>query len=306
MIKNFNTFFIFVTGVANPCIQIMFAIAYKNAINAIEYNNQTLFGRTCFLVIVSIIIQCIIEPIANCYNGCLVNRIVCHIKETVFQHIEKLPLSYFENNHSGDTMARLTSDIEKFDPIYRGNIRNLMQSIIYGISAVVCMFILSYKITICSILFSTIIFFSNAAFTNISRKLGEKNQKQVSKVTQGFINIYNGCSTANMFVSIGGFLASLQVNLASASRIFEVLDTKLENSRYEISGADNAENDEMIVYENICFSYNDEKNVLNNINLSMKKNNVPELFTKVNSMNIFVKKLIEFTFVYFWGVKILF
>jgi hypothetical protein len=27
---------------------------------------------------------------------------------------------------------------------------------------------------------------------------------------------------------------------------------------------------------------------------------------KVNSMNIFVKKLIEFTFVYFWGVKILF
>jgi DNA-binding transcriptional MerR regulator len=32
----------------------------------------------------------------------------------------------------------------------------------------------------------------------------------------------------------------------------------------------------------------------------------PELFTKVNSMNIFVKKLIEFTFVYFWGVKILF
>jgi DNA-binding NarL/FixJ family response regulator len=32
----------------------------------------------------------------------------------------------------------------------------------------------------------------------------------------------------------------------------------------------------------------------------------PELFMKVNSMNIFVKKLIEFTFVYFWGVKILF
>jgi ABC-type multidrug transport system fused ATPase/permease subunit len=52
------------------------------------------------------------------------------------------------------------------------------------------------------------------------------------------------------------------------------LDTKLENSRYEISAADNLENDEMIVYENICFSYNHEKNVLNNINLSMKKNNV--------------------------------
>jgi hypothetical protein len=37
-----------------------------------------------------------------------------------------------------------------------------------------------------------------------------------------------------------------------------------------------------------------------------KYRNNPELFTKVNSMNIFVKKLIEFTFVYFWGVKILF
>ncbi len=39
---------IFVTGVANPCVQIMFAFAYRNAINAIEYNNQTLFGKTCF------------------------------------------------------------------------------------------------------------------------------------------------------------------------------------------------------------------------------------------------------------------
>ncbi len=305
-----------------------------------------------FLVIMSIIIQCIIEPIANCYNGCLVNHIVCHIKEIVFKHIEKLPLSYFENNHSGDTMVRLTSDIEKFEPIYRANIRNLMQSIIYGISAGICMFILSYKLTICSILFSTITFFCNAAFTNISRELGEKNQRQLSKVTQSFINIYNGDSTAkmfnkeeklkaifdnensllakiamktvkfnakkstlnfsnlylsnigillvglfmvsngeidigsvvsivslqsgitNMFVSIGGFLASIQVNLASAARIFEVLDTKPENNRYEISAADNSENDDMIVYKDICFSYNHEKNIINNINLTMKKNNI--------------------------------
>jgi cell division septum initiation protein DivIVA len=41
-------------------------------------------------------------------------------------------------------------------------------------------------------------------------------------------------------------------------------------------------------------------------NLVHGHSNIPELFMKVNSMNIFVKKLIEFTFVYFWGVKILF
>ena len=343
---------IIITGVANPCIQIMFAFAYKNAVNAIEYNNQSLLGRASLLVIASIIIQCIVEPIANCYNGCLVNHIIRRIREEVFKHVEMLPLSYFENNHSGDIMARLTSDFEKFEPIYRGNARDLMQSMIYGISALVSIFILSYRLAICVILFSAIIFLGNAAFTNSLRIISERNHEQVSKVTQAFINIYNGSSmvkmfhkeeklksdfdqensllaevamitvkmnvkkttlnysisfvskigmlllglfmvskgnldigsvvsiislqsgVTNMFVSIGGFMASLQENLAAVSRIFQILDTKVEDTRYNVSAAGNLAGDETIVFENVCFSYIHEKNVLDHINLRMKKGNI--------------------------------
>ncbi|WP_150267077.1 ABC transporter ATP-binding protein [Paenibacillus tepidiphilus] len=362
-----------ITGVATPCIQILFAFAFKNAINAVQYNNSALFGKACYLVIASIIIQCMVEPLANCYNGILVNRIICRIKEVVFNHTEKLPISYFERTHSGDIMARLTSDIEQFEPIYRGTARNLMQTVIFGISALISMLILSYELVICSLVFSSVIFFSNAAFTNILRALSQKNQEQLSKVTQAFVNVYNGAATAkifakqenlmsqfqrensllagvakktantnvkksslnyaisfgsrvgvlliglilvsrnqldigsvigivtlqtgvtNMFVSIGGFLATMQGNLAGVSRIFEILDTKAEQERYAIQAASDPEKDDMIVYENVCFSYDHENYVLNHINLSMKKNNVYALVgTNGSGKSTLMKLLLGF------------
>ena len=78
----------------------------------------------------------------------------------------------------------------------------------------------------------------------------------------------------NMFVSIGGFMASLQENLAAVSRIFQILDTKVEDTRYNVSAAGNLAGDETIVFENVCFSYIHEKNVLDHINLRMKKGNI--------------------------------
>jgi ATP-binding cassette subfamily B protein len=343
---------ILITGLAYPCIQIMFAFAYKNSVNAVEFHNYSLFIKACLLILISIIIQCIIEPIANCYNGCLVNRTIYHIRKTVFKHIEKLPIAYFENNHSGDTIARLTSDIEKFEPIYRGISRNLLQSIFYGVGAFASMLFINYKLALYSLFFSILAFFINAAFTNKFRRLGKQNQENVSKLTQSFINVYFGSSTAkifnkeitfmsnfdnensllsklsmkiaktnvkkdtmnytitsisricalilglvmvsnksldigsvvgivslqagvtNMFASVGGFFANLQGELAGVSRIFEILDIAVEDNQYKVNAVSKVSDDDIIAFENVCFSYDNTKNVLNNINFNMKNNKI--------------------------------
>jgi hypothetical protein len=79
------------------------------------------------------------------------------------------------------------------------------------------------------------------------------------------------------------------------------LDKEIKGMINQLENMPEGQSDAMIIEENI-------RKLLKQRTEEVWKVAVidPELFTKVNSMNIFVKKLIEFTFVYFWGVKILF
>ena len=364
---------IVITGLAFPLIQIIFAFAYKESINAIEFKNYSLFINACILFLAAIIIQCVIEPFANYYNGCLVNKIIFNIRNKVFKHTVGLPISYFEENHSGDTIFRLSSNIDSFEPIYRGAFRDIMQSLFYGVGALVSMLILNYKLALCSLLFSILALIFNSLFTNTMRKLGKQKQEQGSELTQSFVTTYTCGHTAkmfckediltnrfnlintklfqitkqiiirelhkenlnyivsnsskvfvlvfglfmvmdnnldigsvvgimalqdgvtNMFVSIGGFFANMQSNLASVARVFELLDTPLEKPRHDVNGSGKAQDDDTISFENVSFSYNKNKKILNDISLNIKENNMVAVVGPNGSgKSTFIKVLLGF------------
>lgn len=41
-------------------------------------------------------------------------QITCDIRRTVFRHIQKLPLRFFDNTNTGELLARLKDDVDKF------------------------------------------------------------------------------------------------------------------------------------------------------------------------------------------------
>jgi ATP-binding cassette, subfamily B, bacterial len=340
---------ILITGIANPSIKVLFAFAYKKAVNAIEYRQIELFTTACIFVVLSIVIQCIIEPIANCYNGCKVNQIIYDIKKEVFKHVEKLPMSYYDKNHSGDVMSRLNSDMDNFEPIYRGNTRNIIQVIIYGLGSIVCMFLLDVKLTIICILLSAFSGITNSLFNRKLREVSDKKQQQVSTLLQSFMTLFDGINIAkiyqksnviykkftkendlmqeieienkrinseketltyllnmlskigiffiglyfalqgkldigsvmsiivlqegisNMFVNLGGFMASMQGNLAGVRRIFELLEEKEEPVKYDIKAANSNNKNEFLVFEDVCFGYDEKQEVLHHINFNLYK-----------------------------------
>ena len=340
------------TGLAYPCLNIIFSFAYKESINAIEFNEYSLFINTCILFLFAVIIQCLIEPFANFYNARLVNIIIYNIRKKVFKHAINLPVTYFETNHSGDTILRLTSNIDAIEPIYRGGFRDIMQAIFYGIGALISMMVLSYKLAICSLVFSIIAYIVNRSFTKVMRKFSKIQQEQNSQLVQSFVTTYSCGNAANMFskgnvlannftetnknimktsiqimkkrilknnlssivsnlstmvvlvyglimamnnqidigsivsiislqggltgmfISLGSFFANMQGNLANISRVFEILDTPMEKQKYEIQKASNIEEDDIISLENVSFSYEEDKNVIDGITINIKENKI--------------------------------
>ncbi|NSW90282.1 MAG: ABC transporter ATP-binding protein [Firmicutes bacterium] len=341
---------IVITGLALPLMQIFFAFAYKRSINAIEYNDYSLFFSACILFFLAIVIQCLIEPIANCYNGCLVNKILFKIRNKVYRHTIELPVSYLEKNHSGDIILRLTGNVDSFEPIFRGAFRDIMQSLFYGGGALISMLVINYKLALCSLFFSIISLIINSSFTKTFRSLGKLKQEQDSILVQSFITTYTCGDTAkmfckedilidsfnsvnkqltktsmqiimkemikenlnyivsnisrmcvlifglvmvmksqtdigsvvgiitlqdgvtNMFISIGSFFANMQSNLASVARVFELLRTSPEKSRYDVKESSIARDDDIISFENVSFSYDRCRKSLDNISINIKEN----------------------------------
>lgn len=74
------------------------------------------------------------------------------------------------------------------------------------------------------------------------------------------------------FNEISGVITELQSALASAKRIFEVIDAKSEEKEPENALVLTPENvDGSVDIENVSFSYNPERPLIENLNLKVKK-----------------------------------
>lgn len=340
---------IFVTCFAYPCMNILFSFAYKRAVNAIEFRDSSLLINTCILFLIAIFIQCILEPFANYRNAIIVNKTLFDVRCKLFQHTVNLPVSYFESHHSGDLMLRLSSNIDALEPIYRGSFRDMMQSIFYGVGALISMIVIHIKLAFCALIFSGFTFFANKLFTNRLKQLNDRKQEDYAALNQSFVRSYSAGHTARifgkvsilltqfqtanqrlkisvlnivkkqieketltevircisnlvlfiyglclvrshqsdvgsilavislqggltgMFTSLGGFFANMQGNLANVRRVFELLDEKVEVQQYSEQSKTSNENGVIISFHHVNFSYDQKKQAIRDINLTIRE-----------------------------------
>ncbi len=131
---------------------------------------------------------------------------VGNVQKLVFSKAMRLPMSYYENNHSGDFMSRLIFDTQRSSDIYTSRLRRFLSAIISTIIYLIPMFYLSYELTFCLIAISLIAFALNGLFANPMKKthkcLSNKNSKMLEKLT----NILSGMELIKIF-SIGSKLS---------------------------------------------------------------------------------------------------
>ncbi|MCA1059652.1 ABC transporter ATP-binding protein/permease [Rossellomorea aquimaris] len=81
------------------------------------------------------------------------NRVIQKMRNDVFQHIQKLPIRYFDNLPAGKVVARITNDTEAIRDLYVTVLSTFFSSTIYIIGIYIALFILDVKLAaICLIL----------------------------------------------------------------------------------------------------------------------------------------------------------
>ncbi|MBO6015603.1 MAG: ABC transporter ATP-binding protein [Lachnospiraceae bacterium] len=123
------------------------------------------------------------------YNRIMINvtqGILRNLRNELFEHMEKLPIKYFDTHSHGDIMSVYTNDIDTLRQMVSQSIPQIVNSSFTIISVFVSMLILSIPLTIVTILMVSLMVFCSKRATSLSGRNFMDQQINLGKVN-GFI-----------------------------------------------------------------------------------------------------------------------
>ena len=89
---------------------------------------------------------------ANFIMASVSQKMLQQLRRDLFEHLQKLSLSFFDQNPHGELMSRLTNDIDAINRAISQNITQLMSSLISVIGILVVMFVLNIWLALASLI----------------------------------------------------------------------------------------------------------------------------------------------------------
>jgi ATP-binding cassette subfamily B protein len=110
-------------------------------------------------------------------------RALKSMRRDLFQHLQTLPLSFFDQNPAGELMSRLTNDIDAINQAVSQNVTSLIASVLSMAGILIAMFVLDRWLALASLLVVPIMFwftqfvarYTRKGFRDLQRHLGELN-----------------------------------------------------------------------------------------------------------------------------------
>ncbi len=106
-------------------------------------------------------------------------RVICHIRRTLFDRVKTLPLSFFDRRRHGELMSRLTNDVDNISTTISNSLTLLLT---YGFTVAgvfAMMLYLSPLLTMVSLTGTGLVFLLTKAVTKRTRKLFAGQQKNL-------------------------------------------------------------------------------------------------------------------------------
>ncbi len=137
-------------------------------------------------------------------NGALLN-----IRKKMFDHMEKLPIGYFDTHTHGEVMSRYTNDVDTLRQMVSQSLPMVVGSIITLVGVLTTMFILSIHLTLVVLVMYFLIMFVVRKLTRKASKYFIKQQQSIGSLNGYIEEMIEGQKVVKVFChekeSIEGF-----------------------------------------------------------------------------------------------------
>jgi subfamily B ATP-binding cassette protein MsbA len=117
----------------------------REATTAAARRRALLLGA-CMALLALGLLATVFEMIGVYLTQYLGQAVLRGVRQSVFEHLQTQPLSYFENQRSGDLISRLTNDTTVLQGLFSAPVTTMLSSLPTALGMVVYMFILSWRL----------------------------------------------------------------------------------------------------------------------------------------------------------------
>jgi ATP-binding cassette, subfamily B, bacterial len=218
-------------------------IAYftRQFIDTTLSKDQPGFVHTMISMVVFYLSYTVIAPfVINVWRSAIIEG-TANIREVVFRHLQRLPLSYHEGHHSGDALSILTNDLSAAEKAYQDDLYILVEASVQGLSAAVYMLVLNWELALIIFVAGVAPLVINTLFAPTLRRIGQAVQANLSGLSERMTDLLAGYQVIRAFslgewilnrfklanrVVLGSSLSRVRVesNLAAANEIGGILN----------------------------------------------------------------------------------
>ena len=122
-----------------------------------------------------------------------------YFRDTMFVHMQDLPIRYFDTHAHGDIMSLYTNDIDTLRQMISQSIPQIINSTIMVVSVLVSMIILSVPLTIVTLAMVGVMLLATGKLAGLSGKYFVKQQAAIAKVNGNVEEMMQGQKVVKVF-----------------------------------------------------------------------------------------------------------
>lgn len=125
------------------------------------------------------ILNNLFQAIANWIMAGVSQHALQQLRKDLFEHLQNLPISFYDRNTAGELMSRLTNDIDAINQAVSQNITALVASLLTMLGIVIAMFVLNPWLALASLLVVPVMLWFTNFVARYTRKGFQDLQKQL-------------------------------------------------------------------------------------------------------------------------------
>lgn len=127
------------------------------------------------------------------------NNFAKELRSRISVKINKLPLRYFDKHQAGDTLSRVTNDVDTISQSMHQSLGTLVTSVTIFLGSVIMMFVTNWVMAITAILASLIGFVGMAIILKKSQKYFNARQIELGNLNAHIEEIYSGLNVVKVY-----------------------------------------------------------------------------------------------------------
>lgn len=151
------------------------------------------------LYLVLMLFMALVYLIAQYGMGKTAQNVVFRIRNDLFEKLQEMSLTYFDQRPSGDIISITTNDIEQLNQLVGGQFVSIISSIISIVLTVIFMFVLNPFLALISMVIFPIFFIMMIVFRKVIIGVFKESRKSISKVTSSIQENIEGAKVVQAY-----------------------------------------------------------------------------------------------------------